>query len=301
MPTSAATTSSPWTSTPRSPSAPPASRQAGDNKYDVTGDLTIRGITKPVTVNFELNGSAVDPWGNFRVGFEGQATINRKDWGVNWNAALEAGGVMVSEKVNLEFEVEAVKVKPAGGLIGPYPSPVGTEPPCGPAALIGTVFGGPAGEKGRSFHDSAPGASEAALLRRAPRRRPASPPPSAWRARYRQAPRLYRRASSASRPAGRHPWRPVCFACGSPSPELLARPVLTSADKMASPPRATFGFPVVGTSVNVWTTSPSPVTSNVPRTASWRRCVIGFGSLQFPPTRPTPVTSPTLRSSAPGC
>ena len=87
--------------------------QASENEYYVTGDLTIRGTTKPVTVNFQLNGSAVDPWGNFRVGFEGQTTINRKDWGVSLNAAMEAGGVLVSEKVNLEFEVEAVKVKPA--------------------------------------------------------------------------------------------------------------------------------------------------------------------------------------------
>jgi len=87
--------------------------QASENEYYVTGDLTIRGTTKPVTVNFQLNGSVVDPWGNFRVGFEGQTTINRKDWGVSFNAALEAGGVMVSEKVNLEFEVEAVKVQPA--------------------------------------------------------------------------------------------------------------------------------------------------------------------------------------------
>ena len=87
--------------------------QASENEYYVTGDLTIRATTKPVTVNFQLNGSAVDPWGNFRVGFEGQTTINRKDWGVSLNAAMEAGGVLVSEKVNLEFEVEAVKVKPA--------------------------------------------------------------------------------------------------------------------------------------------------------------------------------------------
>jgi polyisoprenoid-binding protein YceI len=87
--------------------------QASENEYYVTGDLTIRGTTKPVTVNFQLNGSVVDPWGNFRIGFDGQTTINRKDWGVSFNAALEAGGVMVSEKVNLEFEVEAVKVKPA--------------------------------------------------------------------------------------------------------------------------------------------------------------------------------------------
>ncbi len=87
--------------------------QTSDSNYDVTGDLTIRGVSRPVTVNFEFNGGTQDPWGNFRVGFEGQATINRKDFGVNWNAALEAGGVMVSDKVNLEFEVEAVKVKPA--------------------------------------------------------------------------------------------------------------------------------------------------------------------------------------------
>jgi polyisoprenoid-binding protein YceI len=87
--------------------------QASEDEYYVTGDLTIRGTTKPVTVNFQLTGSAADPWGNFRVGFEGQTTINRKDWGVSFNAAMEAGGVLVSEKVNLEFEVEAVKVKPA--------------------------------------------------------------------------------------------------------------------------------------------------------------------------------------------
>jgi len=87
--------------------------QTSDSNYDVTGDLTIRGVSRPVTVNFELNGGAQDPWGNFRVGFEGNTTINRKDWGVNWNAAMEAGGVLVSDKVNLEFEVEAVKVKPA--------------------------------------------------------------------------------------------------------------------------------------------------------------------------------------------
>ncbi len=87
--------------------------QASEDEYYVTGDLTIRGTTKPVTVNFQLTGAAADPWGNFRVGFEGQTTINRKDWGVSFNAAMEAGGVLVSEKVNLEFEVEAVKVKPA--------------------------------------------------------------------------------------------------------------------------------------------------------------------------------------------
>ena len=78
--------------------------------YRVTGDLTIRGVTKSVDVDFDFTGSVIDPWGNQRVGFEGGTTINRKDWGVNWNAALDSGGVMVSDKVNLEFEVEVVKV-----------------------------------------------------------------------------------------------------------------------------------------------------------------------------------------------
>ena len=77
--------------------------------YRVTGDLTIKGVTKPVSVDFEYTGSAVDPFQNHRVGFEGTVTVNRKDWGINWNAALEAGGVLVSEKVVLEFEISAVK------------------------------------------------------------------------------------------------------------------------------------------------------------------------------------------------
>lgn len=81
--------------------------------YTVTGDLAIKGISKPVSIPFEFTGSAVDPYGNFRIGFEGKATINRKDWGVNWNAALEAGGVLVSEKVNLEFEISAIRSKEA--------------------------------------------------------------------------------------------------------------------------------------------------------------------------------------------
>ncbi|MCW2504076.1 MAG: YceI-like protein [Actinomycetia bacterium] len=83
--------------------------QVDPANYNVTGDLTIKGITKSVTVPFEFTGSVVDPWGNQRVGFEGAATVNRKDWGVNFNAALEAGGVLVSEKITLEFEISAVK------------------------------------------------------------------------------------------------------------------------------------------------------------------------------------------------
>jgi polyisoprenoid-binding protein YceI len=78
-------------------------------RFRVTGDLSIKGVTNPVTVDFEFTGAAIDPYGNQRIGFEGSATINRKDWGVNWNAALEAGGVLVSEKVTLEFEVSAIR------------------------------------------------------------------------------------------------------------------------------------------------------------------------------------------------
>ena len=75
----------------------------------ITGDLTIKDVTKPVTVVFEPTGSARDPFGNLRIGFEGGATINRKDWGLTWNAALETGGVLVSEKIKLEFDVSAIK------------------------------------------------------------------------------------------------------------------------------------------------------------------------------------------------
>ena len=86
-----------------------AVEQVDDSNYRVTGDLTIKGVTKPVTVDFEYTGTAVDPFQNERIGFEGKAVVNRKDWGVNWNAALEAGGVLVGEKVTLEFEVSAIR------------------------------------------------------------------------------------------------------------------------------------------------------------------------------------------------
>ncbi len=81
----------------------------GDDTYRVTGDLTIRGVTKPVAVDFTFTGAAIDPFGNQRIGLEGTTTINRKEWGVNWNAALDAGGVLVSEKVTLEFDVSAIQ------------------------------------------------------------------------------------------------------------------------------------------------------------------------------------------------
>lgn len=75
----------------------------------VTGDLTISGTSKPVTITFEETGAAKDAYGNSRVGFEGSTSISRKDWGLTWNAALEAGGVAVSDKVKLEFDISAIK------------------------------------------------------------------------------------------------------------------------------------------------------------------------------------------------
>ena len=83
-------------------------KRAGSD-WTITGDLTIKDVTKPVTIEFEQTGSARDPFGNVRVGFEGETSINRKDWGLTWNAALETGGVLVSEKIKLEFDVSAIQ------------------------------------------------------------------------------------------------------------------------------------------------------------------------------------------------
>jgi len=84
--------------------------QTGESSYRVSGDLNIRGVTKPVEVDFELSGPVKDPYGNVRIGLEGRGEINRKDFGVSFNAPLEAGGVLIGDKVNLEFDVEAIKV-----------------------------------------------------------------------------------------------------------------------------------------------------------------------------------------------
>ncbi|MFC7348728.1 YceI family protein [Chryseobacterium zhengzhouense] len=75
----------------------------------VTGNLTINGITKPVTLDVDFGGINVDPWGNTKAGFSFEGKINRKDFGLNWNAALEAGGVMVSEDVKIAGELQFVK------------------------------------------------------------------------------------------------------------------------------------------------------------------------------------------------
>ena len=87
--------------------------RTGEDRYALTGDLTIKGVTRPVTLDLEYTGVVRDPFGNDRVGFEGRATINRKDWGLVWNVALEAGGWLVSEKITLELDVAAVRPQPA--------------------------------------------------------------------------------------------------------------------------------------------------------------------------------------------
>jgi len=89
-----------------------STEKVDDDHYRLVGDLTIKETTKPVAIEFEFTGTAVDPFGNVRVGFEGSTTINRRDWKVEWNAPLEAGGVLVSDKVTLEIEVSAIKANP---------------------------------------------------------------------------------------------------------------------------------------------------------------------------------------------
>ncbi|WP_405950819.1 YceI family protein [Streptomyces prunicolor] len=81
----------------------------GGDDYRITGDLEILGTTKPLTIDLEFNGAAKDPFGNERVGFEGKAEILRSDFGLTWNAALETGGVLVSEKIKLNFDISAIK------------------------------------------------------------------------------------------------------------------------------------------------------------------------------------------------
>ncbi|MFI8535904.1 polyisoprenoid-binding protein YceI [Streptomyces sp. TLI_55] len=81
----------------------------GDEDYRITGDLEILGTTRPITIDLEFNGAAKDPFGNERVGFEGKAEIKRSDWGLTWNAALETGGVLVSDKIKLHFDISAIK------------------------------------------------------------------------------------------------------------------------------------------------------------------------------------------------
>ncbi len=80
-----------------------------EETVEITGDFTIRGTTKSITIPFEFGGAITDHEGNLRIGFEGATDISRKDFGITWNGALEAGGVMVSDKIKLELELALVK------------------------------------------------------------------------------------------------------------------------------------------------------------------------------------------------
>jgi polyisoprenoid-binding protein YceI len=80
-----------------------------DNHYQLDGTLTIKGTSKPVSLDVAFGGVNKDPWGNQRAGFSVEGTINRKDFGLNWNAALETGGVLVSDEVKIIAEVQFVK------------------------------------------------------------------------------------------------------------------------------------------------------------------------------------------------
>ncbi|HEY6003962.1 MAG TPA: YceI family protein [Anaeromyxobacter sp.] len=82
--------------------------KAGDG-YRVTGDLTLHGVTRQVALDAEFGGTVKDPWGNERSAFTAKTSLDRRDYGLTWNAALEAGGVLVGEKVEISLEVEAVK------------------------------------------------------------------------------------------------------------------------------------------------------------------------------------------------
>ena len=83
------------------------------SEWSITGDLTINDVTKSVTIDFEETGSAKDPYGNTRIGFEGATTIDRTEWNLTFNAALETGGVLVSDKVTLEFDISAIAQVPS--------------------------------------------------------------------------------------------------------------------------------------------------------------------------------------------
>jgi polyisoprenoid-binding protein YceI len=83
--------------------------KTGEGDYDVTGDLTIRGVTRPETFAVTFEGTGKDPWGNEKVGFNAEGKIKRSEYGLTWNAALETGGVLVGDEIKVSLEIQAAK------------------------------------------------------------------------------------------------------------------------------------------------------------------------------------------------
>jgi polyisoprenoid-binding protein YceI len=84
-------------------------QKLNNEDYKLTGDLTVRGVTKPITLDVTYNGTVVDPYGQTKAGFEATGKINRKDFGLNWSAVTEAGGLVVSDEVKLSLNVQLIK------------------------------------------------------------------------------------------------------------------------------------------------------------------------------------------------
>jgi polyisoprenoid-binding protein YceI len=82
-----------------------------EDNFGIEGDLTIHGVTKPVTLKAEFEGGGTDPWGNERIAYSASTKINRKDFGLTWNQALETGGVVVGDELEISIQLEAVKAK----------------------------------------------------------------------------------------------------------------------------------------------------------------------------------------------
>ncbi|MFJ5998899.1 YceI family protein [Streptomyces sp. NPDC092370] len=92
-----------------------AVEQTGADLFSMSGELTIKGVTRPVVLDMTYIGSVTDPFGYDRVGFDGTTTINRSDWGLTYNSRLAEGGAMVSEKVRLQLDIAAIRTPPTGG------------------------------------------------------------------------------------------------------------------------------------------------------------------------------------------
>ncbi len=82
----------------------------GERRFAVAGNFTIKAVTRPIELDLAYQGSCVDPYGQLRVGFEGSAALKRSDWGLTWNVALEAGGLVLSDRISLELDLSAIKI-----------------------------------------------------------------------------------------------------------------------------------------------------------------------------------------------